>query len=98
MDYGGKRYLEMVLAGKCAMTGVGRIWRVERLNSEGIPREQLAWALGQRKIVEDARSIDSCLLCRGPRVNEAALCDVCWPLLSEAEGLVAQSWLVGGSP
>jgi hypothetical protein len=58
---------------------------VHRLNSEGILRRDLPFALKNRRMVTDARRIDSCLLCRRPHVNEAALCDVCYAMLEGEE-------------
>ena len=45
-----------------------------------------------------ARQIDSCLLCRNPRVNEAALCEVCWAMLDDDELKLALRWLSGEGP
>lgn len=70
-----------------------------RWNSEGIPREQLIWVLRERPdLIQAARLIDSCLLCRGSRVNEAALCPICWAILDEPELTAAQAWLTGNHP
>ena len=71
---------------------------MERLNSEGILRSDLAFALGSRKIVRDARKMDSCLLCRRKNVNEAALCDVCYSMLEGDELMLALKWLTGVGP
>lgn len=71
---------------------------MERWNSEGIPRDHLAWALTQRRFVEAARRIDACLLCRRPKVNEAGLCTVCHSLLDDRERALAQRWLTGVGP
>jgi hypothetical protein len=72
---------------------------VERLNSEGIPRANLRFALRDRRAVSGARRIDSCLLCRRSRVNEAGLCDVCYSLLDDPEEQrLAQRWLSGEGP
>lgn len=72
---------------------------VERLNSEGIARDQLSWALTQHAVVQTARRINSCLLCRRIGVNEAGLCDVCYALLDnpEEQALVAR-WISGEGP
>lgn len=71
---------------------------MERLNSEGIPRADLKHALRNRRQVSEARRIDSCLLCRRPRVNEAGLCDVCYSSLEGVELEMATAWLRGSEP
>jgi hypothetical protein len=71
---------------------------MERWNAEAIPRNELAWALGRSDIVRTARRIDSCLLCRAPEVNEAALCPACWAILDEPEIGIAQEWMTGARP
>jgi len=70
----------------------------DRLNSEGIRRDQLAWALKQRNIVSKARKINSCLLCRRIGVNEAGLCEVCFALLTDDEFKTASRWISGEGP
>lgn len=69
---------------------------VDRLNPEGIPRTQLAFALTQPRRVYEARRIDSCLLCRRPQVNDAALCEVCYSMLDGEEHRLASRWTVTG--
>jgi hypothetical protein len=69
-----------------------------RFNSEGIPRDQLGWALAQPKFVLNARKINACLLCRRNHVNEAGLCEVCWALLSDEELALATRWTSGAMP
>jgi len=71
---------------------------VERLNSEGIPRHHLLFALKDRRTVMAARRIDRCLLCRRSSVNEAGLCEVCWTLLSDEELRQGERWLAGVGP
>ncbi|HEY0867539.1 MAG TPA: hypothetical protein VGE01_09175 [Fimbriimonas sp.] len=71
---------------------------MERLNGEGIPRHTLMLALKNRKQVADARRIDSCLLCRNRRVNEAGLCDMCYALLDGEELRMATRWMAGVGP
>lgn len=72
---------------------------MERLNSEGIVRDQLGWALRQRRLVMTARRFDSCLLCRNSGVNEAGLCDVCTALLDDpAEQALVDRWRMGAGP
>jgi hypothetical protein len=71
---------------------------VSRLNSEGIRRGDLCFALTQPKMVGDARRIGSCLLCRNGPVNEAGLCDICFSLLSDEEYRLANKWLTGEGP
>lgn len=69
-----------------------------RINPEGIPRDQLVWALGQARIVQEAVRTDRCLLCRDPKVNEAGLCSVCWTYLTAAETELALNWTSGVMP
>jgi hypothetical protein len=71
---------------------------MERWNEEGIPRESLLWALTQPRLVSEHRRIDRCMLCRRPRVNEAALCDVCHATLDHQELDQAEKWLAGIGP
>lgn len=71
---------------------------MERFNSEAIPRHKLIEALKDAFAVRIARRIDRCLLCKRPGVNEAALCDVCWTLITEDELALAQRWLNGVAP
>lgn len=71
---------------------------MDRLNSEGLPRDQLKLALKDRAVVEKHRKLDRCLLCCAPNVNEAALCHVCWSLLDDEELKLAQRWLIGVGP
>lgn len=71
---------------------------MERLNGEGIPRSQLAWALTQAHLVRSAIKIDSCLLCRAERVNEAGLCNLCYTLLQPNEQVLAERWFIGMAP
>ena len=70
----------------------------DRINSEGIRREDLRWTLTQRRIVLTARRINSCLLCRRAGVNESGLCDVCFSLLSDEEARIAARWISGEGP
>lgn len=76
----------------------GKLKKLERLNSEGIPRDHLAWALTQERIVRHARAQGRCLLCRGEPVNEAALCQVCYALLNGPELDLAVRWTSGVGP
>lgn len=69
-----------------------------RWNTIGLPREDLLWALGERRIIKKALEEGACLLCKGTPVNEAALCDICWALLSEQELIVATKWVRGDGP
>lgn len=71
---------------------------MERLNSEGIPLQDLAATLRDRPKVITARRIDRCLLCRRPRVNEAGLCDSCYSVLPDAEAAIAHRWMRGDGP
>ncbi|MEA2553739.1 MAG: hypothetical protein QOJ65_1915 [Fimbriimonadaceae bacterium] len=70
----------------------------DRLNSEGIRRDQLTWALRQRRVVGTARRINSCLLCRRIGVNESGLCEVCFSLLNDEESRLAGRWMSGEGP
>lgn len=71
---------------------------MERWNAEGIPKQQLVWALSRRDIVMEHRRIDRCLLCRRPKVNEAALCEVCYGTLNNDELALALRWMSGAGP
>ena len=71
---------------------------MERLNSEGIPRDQLKHALRNKRMVREARRINSCLLCRRVGVNETGLCEVCYSMLDGEELHLAEAWLRGGGP
>lgn len=75
-----------------------RICLVERLNSEGIQRHELPWALSQRRFVVAARRVNACLLCRGRGVNESGLCEVCFTMLDDEETRLAHRWLTGEGP
>ena len=69
-----------------------------RWNSEGIRQEDLAWALGQKHIVPMYVRMDSCMLCRAQRVNEAGLCRTCYSLLDNPELELAVRWMNGVAP
>jgi hypothetical protein len=69
-----------------------------RWNSEGIPRDQLKWALTQKTMVLRARRTRQCLICCASSVNEAGLCDICWAVLDEKELELAGKWLSGVGP
>ncbi len=71
---------------------------MERLNSTGIPRHHLLFALKDARTVRTAIRIDACLLCRRSGVNDAALCPVCWALLSDDELKQGERWLTGVGP
>jgi hypothetical protein len=80
-------------------TSASKLCPVDRLNSQGIPRDSLKFALGQRRIVMAARRTGSCMLCRRRGVNETGLCDVCYSLLDDPEELrLANRWLTGEGP
>ena len=72
---------------------------MERLNSEGIPRASLKFALSKTSQVMTARRINKCLLCRSKGVNEAGLCEVCYALIQDPEEqrLIGR-WLTGEGP
>ncbi len=76
----------------------GNLSKTMRYNSEGIRREELAWALTQRHIVAGFRRIDRCMLCRNPHVNEAALCPVCTAMLNDEELRQVERWMNGIAP
>lgn len=71
---------------------------MSRLNSEGIPRNELMYALQTRKIVIFARQTDSCLLCCRNNVNEAGLCLMCYSTLDTPEIQLAVRWMTGVGP
>lgn len=71
---------------------------MDRLNGEGIPRNQLEWALTQRKMVLTARKINSCLLCCSKPVNEGGICDVCMAILNDKELKLVERWMGGTGP
>ena len=76
----------------------GKLHPLERLNSEGILRDDLAFALTVPGKVAAARRRDACLLCRRPRVNEAGLCDVCTSGLEGREATLVNRWMTGQGP
>ncbi len=69
-----------------------------RLNPEGIPRNQLMYALGNREMVAFRRKMDSCFLCCRPDVNEAGLCRYCYSALDTPEIQAAVRWTSGVGP
>jgi hypothetical protein len=71
---------------------------VERLNPEGIRRDELVWALNQRRLVYTARRINKCLLCRRRGVDESGLCDVCTATLTDREQELVEKWRRGTGP
>ncbi len=71
---------------------------MDRINAQGLPRDQLLFALTQRRIVRQARKEDACLLCRQERVNEAGLCEYCIAILDEDEMKLAERWMNGSGP
>lgn len=71
---------------------------MDRVNAQGIPRQQLEWTLKQRRHVNKACREDACLLCRASGVNEAGVCDTCYALLNDKELTIAERWLSGIGP
>lgn len=71
---------------------------MDRVNSQGLPRHQLAYVLTQPRHVRKAIKEDACLLCRTKGVNEAGLCDACYALLDDKELKLAERWLSGVGP
>ena len=71
---------------------------MDRQNPEGIPRGELLYSLGNRRIVEFARETDSCLLCCRHNVNEAGLCRWCYSSLDMPEIQAAVKWTSGVGP
>lgn len=69
-----------------------------RMNSEGIPRDDLPWALSRPDIVAEHRRVDRCLLCRSGNVNDAALCRLCYSMLNDQELVMALRWINGTQP
>lgn len=71
---------------------------MHRLNSEGWPRHELPYVLTQARIVREAVKFDSCLLCRGGRVQPCGLCENCFSQLTSEENLLAEQWSASGPP
>lgn len=71
---------------------------MDRLNSEGIARHNLSWALGKPHIVRQAINENRCLLCRCSPVNEAGLCEICVVLLDDDELKLVNRWTTGIGP
>lgn len=71
---------------------------MERWNSEGILREMLVVALKDRDMVLTARRVDTCMLCRRKKVNEAGICEVCYGSLDGPELTLAVRWRSGVGP
>lgn len=69
-----------------------------RWNAEGLPRNQLIWALSRPDIVGRFRRINSCMLCMARDVNEAALCEVCYGMLEGDELNAAVDYMAGVRP
>lgn len=70
----------------------------DRFNREGVPRADLLLALRAPKIVRTAVETDTCLLCCARKVNEAGLCQMCMPLVSDEELRVIERWMTGVGP
>ena len=66
---------------------------MDRDNAEGVRRKDLEWMLKRPDLVAERRAKGQCFLCCSPRVNEAALCDGCTSLLSEAEVRLVTRWM-----
>ena len=71
---------------------------MDRVNSEGLQRHELAWALTRRDLVFRARRAGSCMLCCQGPVHEAGLCDVCTVMLTEVEQRLVERWMAGVGP
>ena len=71
---------------------------MNRMNSEGVPRSDLLWALGRVEMVAKARNRDRCLLCSNGSVNEAGLCEPCVALLDDDETKLVERWRAGVGP
>lgn len=71
---------------------------MDRYNHEGIARGDLPLALRDARLVRSYRRLDSCMLCRRMKVNEAALCAVCFSMLEGDEYRLANRWLTGEGP
>lgn len=56
------------------------------------------FAMRDRRVVSEARRIDTCLLCRNSPVNEAGLCLVCYSTLDGEELKLASRWMAGIGP
>ncbi|MBX3118683.1 MAG: hypothetical protein KF784_06430 [Fimbriimonadaceae bacterium] len=68
---------------------------MDRINSEGIPRDLLKVALKEPEIIRVAVKNDACLLCRNRKVNEAGICQVCFTMLNDEEVKLAEAWMSG---
>lgn len=71
---------------------------MQRSNSEGIPRDQLFYALSNRRIVADAKAKDRCLLCCRNSVGASGLCGFCYATLDNPELEIAVKWNAGVGP
>ena len=68
---------------------------MDRIHPEGIPREDVTLTLNRPDHVKMAVKNDSCLVCKGNRVNEAGLCDVCTAQCSAEELKLVEQWMAG---
>ena len=71
---------------------------MSRIHREGVPRGDLLIALRSRSKVRVARETDTCLLCCASKVNEAGLCQMCMPLVSDEELKLVERWMTGVGP
>lgn len=71
---------------------------MDRWNSEAMPRDQIAYALTRRDWVRVAVRTDACLICKGPKVNEAGICSVCVATLTDVEIQLVEKWMSGVGP
>lgn len=71
---------------------------LERYNEAGLYRDELLFALKDRKKVLEARRVDICMLCRRPKVNAAGICEYCYALLDGEELHTVTRWMIGGTP
>ena len=69
-----------------------------RIHREGILRGDLLIALRTKSKVITARETDTCMLCCAKKVNDAGICQMCMPLVSDEELKVIERWMAGVGP
>lgn len=68
---------------------------MDRINPEGYPWDDMKYHLTRPDHVKTAVQTDSCMACKGKRVNEAGLCDLCTSQLSAEELSLVEKWMAG---
>lgn len=71
---------------------------MSRIHREGVPRDDLLIALRTKSMVITARETDTCMLCCAKKVNDAGICQMCMPLVSDEELKVIERWMAGVGP